>query len=77
MLDNSIAKVAAIIAVILVGFAKGGFSGLGALATPIMALAMPPVAAAAVLLPILVVQDVISLWSFRGQWCLSGSPCWG
>lgn len=68
MLDNSIAKVAAIIAVILVGFAKGGFSGLGALATPIMALAMPPVAAAAVLLPILVVQDVISLWSFRGQW---------
>lgn len=68
MLDNSIAKVAAIIAVILVGFAKGGFSGLGALATPNMALAMPPVAAAAVLLPILVVQDVISLWSFRGQW---------
>ncbi len=68
MLDTLTAIIAAIIAVILVGFAKGGFSGLGALATPIMALAMPPVAAAAVLLPILIVQDGVSLWSFRGQW---------
>jgi uncharacterized protein len=72
MLDMSTAPgtaiAAAIIAVIIVGFAKGGFSGLGALATPIMALAMPPVAAAAVLLPILIVQDMVSLWSFRGQW---------
>jgi uncharacterized protein len=68
MLDSYTAIIAAVIAVILVGFAKGGFSGLGALATPIMALAMPPVAAAAVLLPILIVQDAISLWSFRGSW---------
>jgi uncharacterized membrane protein YfcA len=68
MLDTPTAIAAAVIAVILVGFAKGGFSGLGALATPIMALAMPPVAAAAVLLPILIVQDAVSLWSFRGQW---------
>lgn len=68
MLDSYTTIIAAVIAVILVGFAKGGFSGLGALATPIMALAMPPVAAAAVLLPILIVQDAISLWSFRGSW---------
>jgi uncharacterized protein len=68
MLDTPTAIATAVIAVILVGFAKGGFSGLGALATPIMALAMPPVTAAAVLLPILIVQDAISLWSFRGQW---------
>ena len=68
MLDNPYTIAAAIIAVILVGFAKGGFAGLGALATPVMALAMPPVAAAAVLLPILIVQDGVSLWSFRGQW---------
>jgi uncharacterized protein len=68
MLNDYPAITAAIIAVILVGFAKGGFSGLGALATPIMALALPPVAAAAVLLPILIVQDCVSLYSFRGQW---------
>lgn len=42
MLDTPYAIAAAIIAVILVGLAKGGLSGLGALATPIMALAMPP-----------------------------------
>ncbi len=68
MLDNPYAIAAAIIAVFLLGLAKGGFAGLGALATPIMALAMPPVMAAAVLLPILLVQDPVSLWSFRGQW---------
>ncbi len=68
MLNDYPAIAAAVIAVILVGFAKGGFSGLGALATPIMALAMQPVSAAAVLLPILIVQDCISLYSFRGQW---------
>ena len=57
-----------IFAVILVGFAKGGFAGLGALATPIMALGMAPGDAAAILLPILLVQDPVGLWSFRGQW---------
>ena len=34
MFDNPYTIAAAIIAVILVGFAKGGFAGLGALATP-------------------------------------------
>lgn len=68
MLNDYPAIAAAILAVILVGLAKGGFAGLGALATPIMALAMSPVEAAAVLLPILLVQDPVSLWSFRGQW---------
>lgn len=68
MLDTPTAITAAIISVILAGFAKGGFSGLGALCTPVMALVMPPVTAAAILLPILIVQDMVSLWSFRGQW---------
>jgi uncharacterized protein len=68
MFDSPYAIAAAIIAVFLLGLAKGGFAGLGALATPIMALTMPPVMAAAVLLPILLVQDPVSLWSFRGQW---------
>ncbi len=62
------AVAAMVLAVIVLGFAKGGFAGLGSLATPIMALAMPPVTAAAILLPILIIQDPISLWSFWGQW---------
>src|SRR5690606_27905230 len=54
-------------AVILVGLSKGGLGGGAALAgVPIMALAMPPVQAAAILLPILLVMDVASLWTWRG-----------
>lgn len=52
-------------AVILVGLAKGGFAGLGAAAIPLLALVMDPVAAAGVLLPILMAQDIVSVWAFR------------
>ncbi len=68
MFDTPTAIAAAILAVFVLGLAKGGFAGLGALATPIMALTMPPVLAAAILLPILLVQDPVSLWSFRKEW---------
>ena len=54
-----------IAAVVLLGMAKGGLAGVGALATPLAALVLPPATAAALLLPILIVQDVISVWSFR------------
>jgi uncharacterized protein len=53
------------VAVILVGIAKGGFSGLGAASMPLLVLVMDPVAAAAMLLPILIVQDVVGVWAFR------------
>ncbi len=53
------------LAVFLVGIAKGGFAGLGAVSMPLLALVMDPVAGAAMLLPILLVQDVVSVWSFR------------
>lgn len=52
-------------AVILVGLAKGGFAGLGAAAIPLLALVMDPVAAAGMLLPILMAQDIVSVWAFR------------
>ncbi|MGE4431166.1 MAG: sulfite exporter TauE/SafE family protein [Sphingobium sp.] len=58
----------AFIAVALSGLAKGGFAGVGALAMPVLALAIDPVRAAAILLPILIVQDVISVWVFRHDW---------
>lgn len=57
-----------IVAVVLLGMAKGGLAGVGALATPLVALVLPPATAAALLLPILIVQDVISVWSFRQTW---------
>jgi len=58
----------AIIAVLLVGLAKGGFSGIGMAATPLLALTMPPLQALAILLPILMMQDVISVWWYRHDW---------
>lgn len=58
----------AIPAVILVGFAKGGFAGLGLLAMPLMALTISPVQALAIMLPILMVQDVVTVWSYRRSW---------
>jgi uncharacterized protein len=59
---------AAIPAVILVGMSKGGFSGVGMLAMPVMALAMPPVEAAAIMLPILIIQDMVSVASYWRTW---------
>lgn len=54
--------------VILMGLAKGGFIGAGMLAIPMMAQAVPPVQAAAVLLPLLIVQDAVGVWSYRKSW---------
>ncbi len=60
----------ATLAVALVGIAKGGFAGLGALSMPLLVLVMDPVRAAAMLLPILIVQDVVSVWAFRRSYDL-------
>lgn len=56
------------IAIILVGFSKGGLAGMGVLGVPVMALVMSPVQAAGILLPILLVSDAISLWTWWGSW---------
>lgn len=55
----------------LYGISKGGFGGgLGAASVPLMALVISPVQAAAILLPILCVMDIVALWKFRGKWIL-------
>ncbi len=58
----------AVPAVVLLGLSKGGFAGLGALSLPMLALASSPVRAAAILLPILIVQDIVGVWAFRRDW---------
>jgi len=68
MLDSWAGLICAVVAVVISGLGKGGFAGLGGLAMPIMVLANPPVESAAVLLPILIVQDVVSVWAFRHSW---------
>ncbi|URW77037.1 sulfite exporter TauE/SafE family protein [Sphingomonas donggukensis] len=41
---------------------------MGALALPLIAITISPVRAAAILLPILIVQDVVGVWAFRRDW---------
>lgn len=60
--------VAAAVAVSIGGIAKGGFAGAGTVSVPILSLATTPVHAAAIMLPILVVQDAVSVWAFRRSW---------
>lgn len=52
----------------LVGFSKGGLSGVGMLSLPMMTMVTTPLQAAAIMLPILLVQDAVSVWSFRRTW---------
>ncbi len=42
MFHDPLFLVMAFLAVLLVGLAKGGFSGIGMAATPLLALTMPP-----------------------------------
>ena len=51
----------AIPAILAVGLGKGGFAGLGMISAPLQA--------AAILLPILICQDAISVWAYRRDWC--------
>jgi len=58
----------AIPAILITGISKGGFGGgLGMVAVPLMALAIAPVQAAAIMLPILCLMDLFALWHFRGH----------
>ncbi len=68
MIDDPIFYFLAIPAVILLGLAKGGFAGIGTLSVPMIALVVPPVQAAAITLPILMVQDVISVTAYWRKW---------
>lgn len=56
-------------AVLIAGISKGGFGGgLVVLAVPLMALVIGPVPAAAILLPVLCVMDLLGLKAFWGRW---------
>jgi len=58
----------AIIGVCLLGVSKGGFLGLGVMALPLMALFVPPLQAAAIILPTALAQDALTLWAYRRHW---------
>lgn len=49
----------------LVGLSKGGLPAIGMLSVPILALVMPPMKAAVLLLPIFVLSDMVGVWLYR------------
>jgi uncharacterized protein len=68
LLDDTLFLPLAIIAVTALGLSKGGFAGVGVMSTPLLATILPPLQAAAILLPILITQDLISVWVYRHDW---------
>jgi len=82
MITDPFVGLIACVAVTCLGLSKGGFIGFGLIATPLLALAIPPLEAAAILLPVILAQDAFSAWLFRHEWdlptlsvLLPGSVC--
>jgi uncharacterized membrane protein YfcA len=55
------------LAAFLVGLGKGGLAAMGTFGVPVLALAMSPIRAAAILLPVFVFSDVFALWLYRRE----------
>jgi len=68
VLHDPIFWAVAVVSVLITGVSKGGFGGLALLAVPLMALVISPVQAAGIMLPILIVMDWVSVWSYRKHW---------
>jgi uncharacterized membrane protein YfcA len=69
LIDDPWFYATALLAVLILGVAKGGFAGgVGLVAVPIMSLTVDPARAAAILLPILLLMDVTALRRYWGLW---------
>ena len=64
-MDGSAFWAAAVVAAILVGMSKGGLPVVGMLGVPVLSLAISPVAAAGLLLPVFVLSDMFGLYAYR------------
>ena len=61
----------AAIGVFLFGISKGGFAGpIAILSIPLMSIVMSPITAAAILLPVLLVMDVVAMFIYWKKWDL-------
>lgn len=68
MLTDPVFYAVSLPAVVLYGLSKGGFAGISLLAIPLMSLVLSPVQAAAILLPVLLVQDAVTVYAYRASW---------
>jgi uncharacterized protein len=60
----------AIVATFLGGASKGGLPMVGILSVPVLSLAISPVAAAGLLLPLYILSDIYGLWLYRHSYNL-------
>ncbi len=68
MLTDPLFWLVAIPAVLITGISKSGFAGgVGGLTVPLLALAISPATAAAIMLPLLIYMDFLSVRSWWGQ----------
>lgn len=56
------------LAAFVVGMSKGGLGSAAALAVPMLAIWMDPLAAAALLLPVYIISDVVGVWLYRREY---------
>lgn len=69
MLLDPIFYLAAVPAMVLMGMSKGGFGGgLGGFSLPLLLLVLPPVQAAAIMLPLLCLADFTGFKAYYGKW---------
>jgi uncharacterized membrane protein YfcA len=67
MITEPLFFLCATVAVLIAGIGKGGFGGgTVVVAVPLLSLVVPPAQAAAIMLPILCLMDLLSLWACRG-----------
>ena len=65
MTDGPLFWSLALIASVFVGLSKGGLPVVAMLSVPLLALVLPPVTAAGLLLPVYVVSDMFGLYAYR------------
>jgi uncharacterized membrane protein YfcA len=68
MIDDPWFYAAAIPAIFILGLAKGGFGSVGILVVPVLSLAVSPVQAAGITLPILILSDFVAVASYWREW---------
>ena len=69
MIYDPIFYAIAVLAVVIWGVSKAGFGGgLGLISVPMLTLVIPPLEAAAIMLPILCVMDLFGIWGYRRTW---------
>ncbi len=65
-MDGGFFWTVAVLAAVLVGMGKGGLPVVGILAVPVLSLAISPVTAAGLLLPVYIISDMFGLYAYRG-----------